>query len=150
MTTFSYPLEQKRPEMGESGANAAKGKHPANYLTVVSVGQTGTAVGATTIPLFVAPAGSRVWDATIDILTAANPGVGTTRTAMAIGVPTSTGIIFAATTVNTGGRRTQVMTAAQVSALAIPFTADTTIQAVVSIDTSTISAFEAIVNVVIV
>ncbi len=150
MTTFTYPLEGKRPEMGESGMSAVKAKIPFYMITKVSVGQTGTAVGSTTIPLFIAPAGSRVLECYLDITTAANPGVGGTRTAMAIGVSTSTGIIYAATTVNTEGRRAYGGTAAQVSANAIAFTADTTIQALVSIDTSAISAFEAIVNVVLV
>lgn len=150
MTTFSYPIEQKRVEMGESGANAVKGKVPAYYITKVSAGSTGTAVGSTTIPLFVAPAGSRVWDATLDVITAYDPGVGTTNTNLRIGTATSTGIVFAATTVNTVGRRTQTMTGAQVSANAITFTVDTTIQAIVSIDTSAVTTGEVLIAVVLV
>jgi hypothetical protein len=150
MTTFSYPLEGKRPEMTESGAGAVKAKIPFYMIARVSVGQTGTAVGSTTIPLFIAPAGSRPIDCFLDITTGANPGEAGTRTAMAIGVSTSTGIIYAATTVNTAGRRTYAGSAAQVSANGIVFSADTTIQALVSIDTSVISAFEAIVNVVLI
>ncbi len=150
MTTFTYPLEGKRPEMTESGAGAVKAKIPFYMLATISVGQTGTAIGSTTIPLFIAPAGSRVLESYLDITTAANPGVGTTRTAMAIGTAASTGIIYPSVTVNTEGRRAYPGTAAQVSANAIVFPVDTTIQALVSIDTSTISAFQAIVNVVLV
>lgn len=150
MTTFTFPIDSKRREMDAAGAGSVLGRVPLYYSVRVSVGQTGTAVGATTIPLFVAPAGSRPIDSWLDITTAANPGVGGTRTAMAIGTATSTGIIYPSVTVNTEGRRLYPGTAAQVSANAIVFSADTTIQAVVSIDTSAITAFEAIVNVVIV
>jgi hypothetical protein len=150
MTTFSYPLEGKRPEMTATGAGAVKAKIPFYMIATVSVGQTGTAVGSTTIPLFIAPAGSRVIDAFLDITTAADPGEAGTRTGMAVGTSTSTGIIYASTTVNTAGRRTYGGSSAQVSANAIVFSADTTIQALVSIDTSVISAFQAIVNVVLV
>jgi hypothetical protein len=143
MTTLSYPLNIKRPEMGASGTDAVVGKSPFYMIKKVSVGDTGTAVGATTLPLFVAPAGSRVVNSFLDITTAANPGVGGTRTALAIGTAASTGIILASVTVNTAGRRTYTGTAAEVSANNIAFTADTTIAAVVSIDTSVISAFEA-------
>jgi len=150
MTTFSYPLNVKRPNMDASGAGSISGKSPVYMIKKVSVGDTGTAVGSTTLPLFIAPTGSRVVDCFIDILTAADPAVGGTRTAMAIGTATSTGILFASTTVNTVGRRTQTMSGAQVSANAIVFSADTTLQALVSIDTSTISAFDAIIYAVLV
>lgn len=150
MTTFTFPIDAKRREMEATGPGAVLGRVPLYYSVRVSVGQTGTAVGSTTIPLLVAPAGSRPIDAWLDITTAANPGVGTTRTAMAIGTATSTGIIYPSVTVNTEGRRFYPGTAAQVSANAIVYTVDTTLQAIVSIDTSAITAFEAIVNVVLV
>lgn len=151
MTTFTYPVNIKPfQETAVSGAGSVQGKAPMYLIKRVSVGETGTAVGATTIPLFVAPAGSRPIDCFLDITTAADPGVGGTRTAMAIGVSSSTGILYAATTVNTAGRRTYAGSAAQVSANAIAYTADTTINAIVSIDTSAITAFEAIVYVVLV
>lgn len=149
MTTFTFPIDGKRAEMGADRVGAVLGRVPLYYSARVSVGQTGTAVGSTTIPLFIAPAGSRPIDSWLDITTAANPDVGTTRTAMAIGTATSTGIIYPAVTVNTAGRRLYVGSGAQVSANAIAFTTDTTIQAVVSIDTSTITAFEAVVFVVL-
>lgn len=143
MTTFSYPINIKRADMPVSGAGSVVGKTSFYMVRKVSVGDTGTAVGATTLPLFIAPEGSRVVNAFLDITTAANPGVGGTRTALAVGTSASTGIILASTTVNTAGRRTYGGTEAQVSANNIVFAADTTIQAVVSIDTSAISAFEA-------
>jgi len=151
MTTFSYPVNVKRVEPGLAGSTAMadiKGKVPFYMQRKVSIGDTGTAVGSTTIPLFVAPAGSRVWDAALDVITAYNQGASNTN--LAVGVPTSTGIIFAATTVNTAGRRTQTMSGAQVSANAIVFTVDTTIQAVVSIETSTVTAGEVLVNVILI
>ena len=74
MTTFSYPVNIKRPEMAESGAGSVVGKSSFYMIKKVSVGDTGTAVGTTTLPLFIAPAGSRVIDCFLDITTAANPG----------------------------------------------------------------------------
>lgn len=147
MTAFSYPIDIKRPEMAASGAGAITGQVPVYYSVPLSVGATGVGPGATTIPLFVAPAGSRPFDCVLDILTGADSGASNVN--VRIGTPTSTGIIFAATTVNTAGRRTQTMTAAQVSANAVVFTADTTVKAVVSIDTSAITTFHSIVHVVL-
>lgn len=146
MTTFSYPLNVKRPEMAEAGAGAVTARIPARYSVRVGTAQTGTAVGTTTIPLFVAPAGSTFYECVLDITTGFNNTAGVN---MAIGVPTSTGILYAATTVNTAGRRAYAGTGAQVSANSIALTADTTVQAVVSITTSAVTAGEVIVHVVL-
>lgn len=147
MTAFSYPLQISRTEVPNGSAlETRRGSVPFYLTRRVSVGEIGGgAVGATTIPLFVAPAGSRPINVFLDITTPANPGVGGTRTAIAVGTATSTGILYASTTVNTGGRRTYAGTEAQVSANGIVFAADTTIQAVVSVDTSAITALEVIV-----
>jgi len=72
-----------------------------------------------------------------------------TTTNIRVGIPTSTGILYAATTANTAGRRAYAGTGAQVSANAIPLAADTTVQAIVSIDTSAVTAGSVIVHVVI-
>jgi hypothetical protein len=146
MTTFSYPVNIKRPEMAESGAGAVTARIPARYSVRVGTAQTGTAVGTTTIPLFVAPAGSTFYECVLDITTGFDNTAGVN---MAIGVPTSTGILYAATTVNTAGRRAYAGTGAQVSANSIALTADTTVQAVVSITTSAVTAGEVIVHVVL-
>lgn len=146
MTTFTYPLQTKVVNPPVSGVGTTYGKVPAYYIKKVSVGDTGTAVGATTIPLFVLPAGSRVVESFIDVVTAFDPAASNTN--LRVGTSTSTGVIFAATTVNTVGRRTATETGAQVSALAIALSADTTIDAVVSIDTSAVTAGEVIVYVV--
>lgn len=146
MTTFSYPLTIKTVNPPATGVGAATGKVPAYYIKKVSVGDTGTAVGSTTIPLFVLPAGSRVVESFIDVVTAYDPAASNTN--LRVGTSTSTGIVFAATTVNTVGRRVATETGAQVSALGIVFSADTTIDALVSIDTSAVTAGEVIVYVV--
>ncbi len=148
MTTFSYPVEIKSRELPASGVGTTKAKVPSYLVKKVSVGDTGTAVGATTIPLFVLPAGSRVVDCFIDVATVFNPAASNTN--LRVGTSTSTGIYFAATTVNTAGRRTQTPSGAQVSAWAIGVSVDTTIDAVVSIDTSTVSAGEVIIYAVII
>lgn len=147
MTTFSYPLDIKRGEpIGSDAVNQQTARVPAHYTVLLNTARTGTAVGATTVPLFVAPAGSRVYECVLDITTAYD----NLSTNVRVGVPTSTGILFAATTANTAGRRAYGGTAAQVSANAIPFTVDTTIQAVVSIDTSTVAAGSMLVHVVLI
>jgi hypothetical protein len=145
MTTFSYPLDIKRPEMDESGPGAVKARVPARYTTTVNIARTGTAVGATTVPLFVAPAGSVFYECVLDVVTAYD----NLDTKIAVGVPTSTGILYAAVSVNTAGRRAYAGAAAQISANAIPLTADTTVQAIVSIATSTVAAGSVLVHVVL-
>lgn len=146
MTTFSYPIEQKLVKQPADAVSARKGKVPAYYVRTVSIGDTGLAVGVTTIPLFVVPAGSRPVEAFIDVVTPYNPAASNTN--VRVGTSTSTGILFAATTVNTAGRRQATESGAQVSSMAIAYTADTTIDALVCIDTSAVTAGEFIVYVV--
>lgn len=151
MTTFSHPLKVKRSETEVSAAapGRVQGKVPSYWQAVVSVGGTGgTAASTTTLPLFVAPAGSIPVECYLDVLTVFNPAASNTN--LAVGTATSTGILFAATTVNTAGRRAYAGSGAQVSANAIAFTADTTIQAIVSIDTSAVTTGEVLITVVLI
>lgn len=146
MTTFSYPVNIRNHEPAAGDAvNLAEARVPGRYSVVVNTAKTGTAVGATTVPLFVAPAGANFYECVLDVTTPFD----NTTTNIRVGIPTSTGILYAATTANTAGRRAYAGTGAQVSANAIPLTADTTVQAIVSIDTSTVTAGSVIVHVVI-
>ncbi len=146
MTSFSYPLNVRNHEPpGPEPVNLVEARVPGRYSVVVNTAKTGTAVGATTVPLFVAPAGANFYECVIDVVTPFD----NTTTNIRVGVPTSTGILYAATTANTAGRRAYAGTGAQVSANAIRLTADTTVQAIVSIDTSTVTAGSVIVHVVI-
>lgn len=146
MTSFSYPVNIRNHEPAAGDAvNMAEARVPGRYSVVVNTAKTGTAVGATTVPLFVAPAGANFYECVIDVVTPFD----NTTTNIRVGVPTSTGILYAATTANTAGRRAYAGTGAQVSANAIPLTADTTVQAIVSIDTSAVTAGSVIVHVVI-
>ena len=147
MTTFSYPLTVKRVNQGTAPVNAVQSKVPSYLTAVVSVGMTGTAVGTTTIPLFVAPAGSRAVEGFIDVVTAFD---NTANTNISLGVSGSNGQIMAATTANTAGRTRATPTAAMVSANAIVFSVDTTIQAVVSITTSVVTTGQLIAYVVLI
>lgn len=150
MTSFIYPLQVRRAEPSRVPApNAAVeaasvAKVPFHLFRKVSVGDTGVAVGATTIPLFIAPAGSSPFDCVVDVITAYDPAASNTN--LRVGTATSTGIIFAQTTINTVGRREATETGAMVSANAIVFSVDTTIQAIVSIDTSAVTVGEFIVT----
>lgn len=147
MTTFSFPLDIKRAEpAGADPINLQTGRVPTHFSVVVNTAKTGTATGATTVPLFVAPAGARIYECVLDITAAYN----NTTTNMRVGTPTSTGILFAATTVNTAGRRAYAGTEAQVSANAVPLAADTTIQAIVSIDSGTPTTGSVLVHVILI
>lgn len=141
MTTFSYPLDIKRPLQAPDDPNFS-----ARVLAIetapINIARTGTAAGATTLPLFVAPAGSRIVNLWADILTAYDQ---TGPTNLTIGTAAAPATFLAATSVNTAGRRTFDGSAAQVSTNAIAFTADTTVQAIVSITTSTVTTGNIIV-----
>jgi hypothetical protein len=144
MTTFSYPLEIKsREPRGPEAVNLVQARALAQYSIPLNTARTGTAAGVTTIPLFVAPAGSTVFNCTIDVLT----GYNNTTTNITVGTGAIVNQIHSQVTVNTEGRRTYSPTAAQLSANAIPFTADTTVVAVVSIDTSTVTAGNILIHV---
>jgi len=146
MTSFSYPLNIRNHEPpGPESVNLVEARVPGRYSVVVDTAKTGTAAATTTIPLFVAPAGSTFYECVLDVTTPFD----NTTTNIRVGIPTSTGILYAATTANTAGRRAYAGTGAQVSANAIALTADTTVQAIVSIDTSAVTAGSVIVHVVI-
>lgn len=147
MTTFSYPVNIRRHEfLGDDAVNTAVGRVPARFSTVVNVAKTGTAVGTTTVPLFVAPAGSNFYECVLDITTAFDNTAGVNFT---VGTPANPATLYAATTVNTEGRRAYAGTAAQVSTNAIALTTDTTVQAIVSITTSAVTEGSVIIHVVL-
>jgi len=145
MTTFAYPVNLKRPEMAESGAGAVTARIPARYTVAVNIAKTGTAAGATTVPLFVAPAGATFYECVLDVVTAYD----NLDTKITVGTSALPATLFAATSVNTEGRRAYVGAAAQVSSNSIVLTADTTVQAIVSIATSTVAAGSVLVHVVL-
>jgi hypothetical protein len=147
MTTFSYPLTIRNHEpLGPDVVSQREGRVSGRWSVVVGTAQTGTAAGVTTIPLFVAPEGSRVYEATLDITTAYDNNT----TNFSVGTAAAPTRIKAATTVNTARRQAYAPTAAQISVNAIPFAVDTTIQAVVSIDTSAVTTGSVIVHVQII
>jgi hypothetical protein len=146
MTTFSYPVNIRNHEpAGADAVNLATARVPGRYSVVVNTAKTGTAAGATTIPLFVAPAGSNFYECVLDITTAYDND----DTKITVGTAAAPATLYAATSVNTAGRRAYAGTGAQVSANAIVLTNDTTVQAIVSIATSTVTAGSVIVHVVI-
>ena len=146
MTTFSYPVNIRNHEpAGADAVNLAEARVPGRFSVVVNTAKTGTAAGATTVPLFVAPAGSNFYECVLDITT----GYDNDDTKITVGTAAAPARLYAATTVNTAGRRAYAGTGAQVSANAIPLAADTTVQAIVSIATSTVTAGSVIVHVVI-
>lgn len=111
----------------------------------MNTSKTGTGAGTTTIPLFVAPAGSNFYECVLDITTAYDND----DTKFTIGTSANPATLYAATTVNTAGRRAYAGTAAQVSTNSLVLAADTTVQAIVSITTSAVTAGSVIVHVVI-
>ena len=145
MTTFAHPFYLRRPEIGEAAPNNVLGVVPARYSIVLDTTKTGTAVGTTTVPLFVAPAGAKFYECVIDVVTAYD----NLDTKITLGVPASTGILFAATSVNTTGRRAYAGSAAQIAFNASALAADVTVQAIVSIATSTVAAGSLVIHVVV-
>jgi len=144
MTTFSFPLEIKsREPRGPEAINLVQARVLAQYSIPVNIAKTGTAAGVTTIPLFVAPAGSSIFNCTIDVLT----GYDNTTSNITIGTAAVANQVHSQVTINTAGRRAYSPTAAQLSVNAIPFEADTTVVAVVSIDTSAVTAGNLLVHV---
>lgn len=145
-TTFSFPVEMKMPEPpGPEPINLVQARVPARYSVLVNTARTGTAVGATTIPLFVAPNGSSFYECVIDVLT----GFDNTTTNIAVGTAAVSDRLHSAVTVNTGGRRGYAPTAAQISANGIPLTADTTVVARVSIDGAVVTTGSVLIHVLI-
>jgi hypothetical protein len=146
MTTFSFPVNitNHEPASG-SVVDLTQARVPGRYSVVVNTAKTGTAAGATTIPLFVAPAGSNFYECVLDITTAYD----NLDTKITVGTSANPATLYAATSVNTAGRRAYAGTGAQVSTNSIVLTADTTVQAIVSIATSTVTAGSVIVHVVI-
>jgi len=146
MTTFSFPVNIANHEPASGSAvDLKQARVPGRYSVVVNTSKSGTAVGATTIPLFVAPAGSNFYECVLDITT----GYDNDDTKITVGTAANPATLFAATSVNTAGRRAYAGSAAQVSTNSIVLAADTTVQAIVSIATSTVSAGSVIVHVVI-
>jgi hypothetical protein len=147
MTTFSFPLNIRGHEpLGPDVVSMREGRVSGRYSITVGIAQTGTAAGVTTIPLFVAPEGSRVYEATLDITT----GYDNTTTNFNIGTAAAPTRIKSAVSVNTARRQNYTPTAAMISVNAIPFAVDTTIQALVSIDTSAVTTGSVIVHVQII
>lgn len=147
MTTFSFPVNVRPHEPpGPEPVNLVEARLSGRYSVTVNTARTGTAAGVTIIPLFVAPEGSRVYEATLDITT----GYDNTTTNFNIGTAAAPTRIKSSTSVNTARRQSYAPTAAMISVNAIPFTADTTIQALVSIDTSAVTTGSVIVHVQII
>lgn len=137
MTTFSYPLDIKRPLQPPTDT-AFSARVLAIETAPINIALTGTAAATTTtLPLFVAPAGSRVLNLWADILTPYDAAIAATN--LTIGTAAAPAQLLAATTVNTAGRRTYDANATQVSVNAIAFAVDTTVQAIVSINTSAVT-----------
>ena len=130
MTTFSFPvnIDNREPASG-SVVDLTTARVPGRY----------------SIPLFVAPAGSNFYECVLDITTAYD----NLDTKITVGTSANPATLYAATTVNTAGRRAYAGTGAQVSTNSIALAADTTVQAIVSIATSTVAAGSVIVHVVI-
>jgi len=144
MTAFAYPIKVRRPNLALD-SDTFSALTLLAVPTTVNIARTGTAAGTTTISLFIAPAGSRVYNAHIDKVV----GFDNTETLIQVGTSALPACIMAATSINTTGRLSYTGTAAQVSANNLAYSVDTTIQAIVSITTSAVTVGTAIVIVVL-
>ena len=134
MTTFSYPVLTKPTQVAGPGTMRVVQA----VRTTVDIAKTGTAVGATTVPLFTAPAGSTIDRILVDIVDGYDNAIGGTN--LTIGVAGTPARYLAATSVNTARHIGWSPTSAIASAAAVPLAADTVINATVSIQTSTVTA----------
>ncbi len=134
MTTFSYPVLTKLNGAGGPGnlrvVQAVR--------TTVDIARTGTAVGATTVPLFTMPSGSTIERIILDVLDGYDNAIGGTN--LAIGVAGAPARYVAATSVNTARHIGWAPTSANASAAMVPVVGDTVLNATVSIQTSTVTA----------
>lgn len=145
MTAFAYPVKVRRPNLAID-SDTFSALMVMAVQTTVNTSNTGTAAGTTTIPLFIAPAGTRIINAYVDKVV----GYDNDETKLQVGTSALPACIMAATSLNTTGRLSYAGTAAQVSANNIAFAADTTIQAIVSITTSAVTVGKSIVTVVLI
>jgi hypothetical protein len=142
MTTFAYPLLIKTANAEGPGPF----KVPFAFQTTIDIGKTGTAAGATTLPLFTAPAGTTFDNVVVDIIDPYD-NLTANNTNVQVGTSGATARLLAATSLNTVGRRAYAPTSAMISVNSIPLTADTVIQAVVSINTSAVTVGKALLTV---
>lgn len=142
MPTFTYPLLVKRNDVEGPGPF----RTPFIFQTTVDTGRTGTAIGTTTLPLFVAPAGATFDNVFVDVIDPYDNTLGGTN--VALGITGAVDRILTATSVNTVGRRVYSPTSVQVSVNSIPLVADTQINAVVSIQTSAVTTGRVLLTVV--
>lgn len=145
MTAFAYPIVIRRPPLAKDSDTFSARAVVAVPVTLDTT-NTGTAASTTTIPLFIAPAGSRVLDAYIDKIIGYDNTNGVT---VQVGTSALPACIMAATSLNTTGRLSYAGTAAQVSANNLAFDVDTTIQAIVSITTTAVTTGKAVITVVL-
>lgn len=144
-TTFSYPLQVKRPSQATDSDSFTAHLLAAKTAPITAT-LTGLGAGTTTIPLMVLPAGSIIINGFLDIRTAFDNTAGVN---VKIGTPTNVSVVFD-TTVNTAGRRTYAAAEAQISVNSIPLTADTTIAAIVSITTSAVTVGDALLTIFVI
>lgn len=136
MTSFAWPINARGRDTNVPSYRM-EGRAVVLVEAKLSVGQfAGVTAGSSTIPLvqetgfpLVLPAGSRIHNAFIDIVTPVAPASGTN-----IVLGWSGGSqIFSSTSIETAGMRTYAPTTAQISANRVGFTTDTTIEAIVSV-----------------
>jgi hypothetical protein len=139
MTTFSGPLLIKTNDA--EGPGTLKVTYA--FQTTIDIGKTGAGAASTTVlPLFTAPAGTTFDNVVVDIVDAFD-NLAANNTNITVGISGATNRLLAATSLNTVGRRAYAPTTAQISVNAIPLTADTAIQAIVSINTSAVTVGKA-------
>ena len=137
MTTFAYPVTQRGGDTNEASFNTRM-QTVLRMDTTVGFAQTSTAGAANSITpaSFVVPAGSRIDDVRIDVLTAWAGSAALSGTTANVYLGSS--LIASGMSLETAGRVAPTFTAAQVSVMASAVTADTTISFVVSVSGSVV------------
>ena len=142
MTSFAWPLRVRGADTNVADYEF-QGRVVVAAEATISLGNIANqAAGVTIIPLkqpngqpLVVPAGAKVLNSFIDVLTPWAPVSGTN---INIGYGTARNQIFAQTSIETAGIRTYTPTTAQISLNRVPFALPTTIEAMICVSGSNV------------
>lgn len=137
MTTFAYPVTQRGGDTNEASFNTRL-QTLLRMDTTIGFAQTSVSGAANTITPsnFVVPAGARIDNVRIDVLTAWAGSAALSGTTANVYLGSS--LIASGMSLETAGRIAPTFTAAQLSVMASALVADTTVSFIVSVSGSVV------------
>lgn len=138
MTSFQYPLDVIAKNRSPVSAVAARAdvvvRTTVNYTDFNAGLPASSTNNVNSLSLYVIPAGWTPIESWVDVITVWASADGNT---LNLGTTTSISYFAKGLALDTGGRKTPTLDAAQVSAVNVALSADTTLVATVSVTTST-------------